>query len=1002
MVMTFKPTCFALALLAVAGAAAAQIRAADAQTYIVQLTEQPAAGYAGGLPGLQATRPAAGQRFNARDNNVRAYRSYLLRRQQATLAPLGQNVRMVHQYTVALNGYAAVLTSKQARQLKAQAGVLSVEPAGFVTMDTHNTPEFLGLSVPGGLWSKLDARSNLVKGEDVIVGILDGGIWPENPSFGDKVDASGAPVAYHQPGVPAYGAAPAGWAGTCQTGPGFTAAMCGGKLIGARFYNAGFLTAATPSAMEYASPRDTQGHGSHTAATAAGNEGAPALLNGVNSARVSGVAPRARIAAYKVCWAAAVSTQNGCYNADLVRAIDDAITDGVHVLNMSISGSQVVNLAPVNQALLSASAAGVFVAVSAGNGGPANTVAHVVPWVTTVAASTDDRSYVTHVNLGNGQVLSGISSFRRSLDSTPLVLGSAAAMPGLGADGGVCRPGSLDPARTAGRLVVCDRNSDVTRLEKSAEVKRAGGVGMLLVNVVADNRLADEHSVPGVHLADTVRDSLVSYAGSAGARAALQPGVSAQPAPAPQMASFSSRGPNRSVASIMKPDITAPGVQIVAASVDTTLSQAQHDALVLGNFTPAASSATMSGTSMSSPHVAGVAALIKQLHPSWSPAAIKSAMQTSASGVKLYTGAPDLDVAGYGAGHVSPNGASVVPLVYDLAGEDYAKLLCGMGLGSGGLGNCAELGSVQPWDLNLAGISAGATDGNITLNRTVTNVTGAQAVFNASASMPGWSVTVTPSQLKLAPGEKGSFKVDMVALPSANLGLWTTGSLTWSDGTRSITSPLVAQLSGFKSPAVVTDNRKLVSGRKVYTVVPGRFVSPFRLTPNGLVPATLTSGRAMPGAAACTDIVVPTGAQVLRAQLFNADTEGGSSTDLNLQLIQGSGGVGAIVATSSNADSNEAVSLLAPAAGTYSACVVSATVPSGGAAYTLSSWALTPGSGGGSLRALVGSILVAGSPTSIALSWVNATLGQRYLGSVTYLENNVVRAPLTQVLIDNK
>ena len=1001
--MTYQHACLALVLMTLGGAtAAAQIGATNSRTYIVQLAEQPAATYTGTVAGLAATRPAAGQRFNARASNVQAYRKYLRQRQQASLASLGRNVRLTHQYTVALNGYAAVLTEAQAKKLKTQAGVISVEEAGFVTMDTHGTPQFLGLTAPDGLWSTLGPNSVPVQGEDVIIGVVDSGIWPENPSFGDKVDAYGAPVAYHQAGVPAYGPAPAGWAGTCQTGPGFTAAMCGGKLIGARFYNAGFLASgAVASPMEYASPRDGGGHGSHTASTAAGNANAPALLNGVDSARVSGVAPRARIAAYKVCWTATESSRTGCYKDDMVKGIEDAIADGVHVINMSLSGSQTVDLSAVNQAMLNATAAGVFMAVSAGNSGPYNTVAHVVPWVTTVAASTAERSYLSNVTLGNGAVLSGVSTYRLDLASAPLVLGSAAALSGLSADGGVCRPGSLDPARTAGRIVVCDRSNDVTRLEKSAEVKRAGGAAMLLVNVVPDSRIADEHSVPSVHLSDTVRTSLLSYASTAGASASFQPTTDPNAAPAPQMASFSSRGPNKSVPSIMKPDITAPGVQVVAAYIDTTLSQAQHDELLLGNFTPQARSATLSGTSMSSPHIAGMAALLKQLHPTWSPAAIKSALQTSTTGVKVYTGAPDTNIWGYGAGHANPNGAGAVPLVYDLAGADYGRMLCGMNLGSGGLGDCSTLGSASPWDLNLASLSAGATSGDITLQRTVTNVSGAQAVFNATASMPGWAVTVTPSQLNLAPGARGSFTVRMVAQPSAYMGVWSVGSLTWSDGLRSITSPLLAQLTGFSAPAVVTDSRKLATGQKVYTVVPGRAVSSFKLTANGMVPATLTSGRAMPEGTVCSDIQVAAGTQVLRAQLFNADTEGGSSTDLNLQLIQGSGGVGTVVASSSGSGSDEAVSLLSPTAGTYSACVVSARVPAAGAAYTLNSWALTPGSGGGTLRALVGSILVAGSPASIAVSW-NAPLGQRYLGTVTYLESNVVRAPLTQVLIDNK
>jgi hypothetical protein len=1002
--MSTQQTCLTLALCLgatalVPGAATAQTNGRAVSTYIVQLAEPPAATYSGGIQGLAATRVAPGKRLNARAPATQAYRSHLLRRQQATLAALGPGVRPLMQYTVVMNGYAVKLTQSQARQLKTQANVVSVERAGMSRVTTYSTPEFLGLTAPGGLWSTLAPDSQPVKGEDVIVGIIDTGVWPENPSMGDKVDASGAPVPYHLPGVPAYGPAPAGWAGVCQTGPGFTAAMCGGKLIGARFYPEGYQASGIPmSPMEYLSPRDGAGHGSHVAATAAGNAGAPASLNGVDVARVSGVAPRARVAAYKVCWEAADPQLSGCSHADMVRALEDAVTDGVHVINMSISGPTTVAVDPLSRALLNANTAGVFVAVAAGNSGPYVSVNHVAPWVTTVAASTDDRSYQAELALGNALRLRGVSVTRRTVPDAPLVLGASVALPGQ-ADGGLCRPGSLSPALAAGRVVVCDRSNDITRLEKSAEVKRVGGVGMVLVNTVADNLLPDAHSVPTVHLPHTARDSLRTYAGSTAAQAGMVPVGNSTPVAAPVMAQFSSRGPNLGLPNIMKPDITAPGVNIVAAFIDPAQTQAEHDALVIGNHTGRSAAATLSGTSMASPHVAGAAALLRQMHPQWSVAAIKSAMQTSASAVKRANGTPDTDVWGYGAGHLNPNGAGAVPLVYDLTPEDYGRFLCGLNLDPGSLGSCVTLGSITPSDLNLGSLSGGATTDRVTMRRSVTNVSGAHGVFLASVNMPGWTVTVTPSQLSLPAGARGEFTVDMVAQTTAPMGLWSVGSLTWSDGLRSIRSPLLAQLNGFRVPALVVDKRRVTSARKVYTVVPGQF-SFTQAQPNGLLPATLTPGRAEPGKAVCTDITVTEGAEVLRVQLFNADTEGGSATDLNLQLFQGSGGVGPMVGASALAGSDEALSLLEPAAGTYSACVVSAAVPTAGAAYTLSSWVLSPGAGS-SMQALSPGFMVAGSPASIALSW-QAALGQRYLGRVKYLDGGVPQAAMTQVLVDTR
>lgn len=1003
--MTTRKTTISLlgaALVALAGPAAAQTDGQATELYIVELTDPPATTYTGTIPGMAATRAAGGSRFSPRSSAVRTYQNMLQTRQRATLSALGTGVRPVHSYTNALNGFAVALTQDQARQLRAQSNVASVTVAGFSQLVTHHTPDEMGLTGGQGLWSNVDAAMRNAKGEDVIVGVIDSGVWPENASVGDKVDANGAPLAYGQGGVPAYGLPPAGWAGTCQTGPGFTADMCGNKLIGARFYVSGFLAGgATLSPMEYVSPRDGSGHGSHTSSTAVGNSAAPALLNGVKTALISGMAPRARLAVYKACWQATDPRRHGCSNADLVKAYEDAIADGVHVINYSISGNTTLRMGAVERAQLNAAAAGIFVAAAAGNSGPANQVNHINPWVTTVAAAADDRTFRASVYLGNGAEVGGLSVFLSALPTAPLVLGNNAALPGLAAAGQVCTPGSLDPLKTRGRIVVCDRDTTVTRLDKSVEVLRAGGVGMVLLNVQRESLQLDSHSVPTVHVGDLSRGIVRAYAAQDGATARIgQPSVP-QLAIAPQIANYSSRGPNRGVASIMKPDIAATGSAVLAAFLDPSLTQAQHDALVVGNYRAKSSAAIEYGTSMATPHVAGVAALIRQLHPTWTPAAIKSAMQTTTLSMKNYDGTPDTNAWNGGAGFINPRGAAHVPLVYDVSGDDYGRFLCGLNLDPGKIGTCDTLGSLPAWDLNLASINAGPVLERATLRRTITNVTNAQLVVNASTSLPGWAVTVTPSQLTLPPGGKGSFTVDMVVQPSAFVGIWSMGSLSWSDGLRTVTSPLMVQRAGFKAPELVTDQRKLASGRKIYSVTSGRFVSVSKMPGNGLMPATLTSGRAVPGTTQCTDFDVPAGIEVARFQLFNADTEGGSATDLNLQLIRGKGGVGELVESSTKPGSDEAVSMLSPAAGAYSVCVVPASVSSAGATYTLSSWIMAPGPAS-TLRVQATPFMMAGSPASVGLAW-QAPLGQRYLGTVRYLEGGTTpMAPLTQVLIDNK
>ena len=394
--MNTKIKCVALAaMLATVGSLQAQTRdtrvpvTPQAQrTYIVELAAAPLATYDGAVRGLAATRSSTGARLNVKSSAARAYTSYLDRQRSAVLARVGA-VNVLHTYSTTFSGFAAQLTEAQAAQLMTSREVKSVVPSERREMDTTRTSEFLGLTAPGGLYSQLDAQSRNVKGEGIIIGVIDSGIWPESPAFGDKVDAAGKPVAYHQAGTLAYGPPPAGWAGACITGEGFTAAMCGNKLIGARYYNEDFAASgAVRTTLEYLSPRDgaTSGHGSHTASTSGGNERVELVnASGVITAVMGGIAPRARIAAYKVCWTATVSTQTGCYTADMLRAIDDAVADGVDVINFSISGTQLFFNDPIEIAYLNASAAGVFVAASAGNSGPGNQVAHMSPWLTTVA-----------------------------------------------------------------------------------------------------------------------------------------------------------------------------------------------------------------------------------------------------------------------------------------------------------------------------------------------------------------------------------------------------------------------------------------------------------------------------------------------------------------------------------------------------------------------------------------------------------------------------------------
>ncbi len=976
------------------------------KVYIVQLADAPVAAYTGNLRGLAATRVAPGGRLNMKAPAARAYAGFLDSQRNAVLAKLGKVV-VLHNYSVTFNGFAAELTDAQAQAIAVTPGVRSVVESELRQMDTTRTPDFLGLTaVPGGIWSQLDAMGRKVKGEDVIIGMVDSGIWPENPSFGDKTDAGGTPVAYFEAGTSVYGAPPARWAGTCQTGEGFTNGMCNNKLLGVRHYSAAFLSGgATLAASEFVSARDGSGHGSHTASTAGGNAGVRNnASNGVTVGVMSGIAPRARLAAYKVCWTATVSTLTGCVTPDILRAIDDAVADGVDVINYSISGTQLEFNDPVEIAYLNAATAGVFVAASAGNSGPGNEVAHISPWLTTVAASTLDRQPGADVTLGNGSIYSGYSTNFTAAPTALLVLSSdipAAGQTTVSAN--ICLANSLDPAGAAGKIVICDRgtNTAAARLAASAEVKRVGGVGMVLVNPTSTTLVAtDAHTVPTVHLQNTQRDAVRAYAATAGATATIGLSYNLPGVVAPVMAGFSSRGPNKANGNILKPDISGPGSGVVAGYFVGSLTTAQHNGLIAGTYTPPSAFATLSGTSMSSPHMAGAGALMKQAYPTWSPAAIKSALMTSTTDIKLSSGAADTNRWGYGAGHMNPNGAYNPGLVYDIAPADYGRFLCGVSLSPpAGLGSCATLGALPAWNLNLPSLTAFNVVVGRTLTRSVTNVGGATATYVAAASLAGWNVAVTPASLTLAPGATASFTTELTRTTAA-LNSWTFGSLTWSDGDHTVRSPLSALAVALASPVELSDVRASGKGSKTFSVE-SSYTGPLVVTPTGLVPATLNSNVVQSAAKQCFNFVVPVGVQFARFQLFDSDTQGGGAgTDLDLEVFNNVNGTGTSVGSSGNGGSNEVVTLVNPAARSYSACVTGYAVPTGGAAYRLSSWIVGPAIGPQTLRASGPRSVYERGGASIALGW-DVPAGQRYMGAVQFFDGANILLNSTRVFVDN-
>jgi hypothetical protein len=464
------------------------------------------------------------------------------------------------------------------------------------------------------------------------------------------------------------------------------------------------------------------------------------------------------------------------------------------------------------------------------------------------------------------------------------------------------------------------------------------------------------------------------------------------------MAGFSSRGPNKANANVLKPDITAPGVAIIAAN-RPALTTAQRDAVVAGTFIPPASAGSLQGTSMSSPHVAGAAALLRQLHPTWSPAAIKSALTTSNTEVRLSNNTADPSRFGYGAGHLAPNPAAVPSLVYDAGAAHYGRFLCGLGLAApAGIGECQTLGSVKPWNLNLSSLTAAGVVVSRTLTRTVTNVGPSSANFVAQSSLPGWDVVVTPASLNLAPGASASYTAKLTRT-TAPLGTWTFGSLAWSDGVRTVTSPLSAQALAFASPEQVSDQRPAGRGSRVFAVETS-YTGTMSLATLGLVPAlTFTDNVAAPNTR-CYAVVVPEGTEFARFQTFNADTQGGALTDLDIDVFRSANCTGTNVGTSAAGGSDEVVTLEAPLAATYSVRVTGYATPSGGAAFTLSTWVVGPG-GTSTLSARGPASVYEGGSASVAISW-SVPAGQRYMGQVRFSDGTGTLIGRSKVLVDNR
>ncbi len=869
--------------------------------YIVTLTRPPVASYTGGVSGIPATKPARSGKLDVRSRAAQQYTDVLQSDQAATADSVG--VTPDENFTVALNGFAAELTSQQAQALARKPGVLSVSKDAIRTPDNDtNSADFLKLTGPHGVWESVGGPAKAGKG--VVIGVLDTGIWPENPSFagkplGNAPDPADPTRAYRQGDTTVMNKANGQqFTGTCEAGEQFSANVCNSKVISARYFGDSFI-ASTPAKLftDYRSPRDGGGHGSHTASTAAGNARVQTTIDGRKYGAISGVAPGASIAVYKVLWSRSDRSSEGGFTSDIVEGIDQAVADGVDVINYSIgSSSESPADDPIALAFLSAASAGIFVSASAGNSGPgASTMDNTQPWVTTVAASTVAPREGTVV-LGNGQRYSGISTtVQGPVGPAPLVAAQGAGLAGKTAtEAALCTPGTLDPAKVTGAIVECDRGV-VDRVAKSAEVKRAGGIGMVLANLTDNSTDGDLHSVPSVHVNAPAGPAIKAYALTSGATAALLPGNQTNTkTPYPQIAGFSSRGPALETdEGVLKPDIAAPGVTILAAVAPPSNEDRLWD--------------FYSGTSMAAPHIAGLAAIIKRQYPAWSPMAVKSALMTTAYDTKNADGSTNDDPFSQGAGEVDATRMLNPALVYDAGQNDWLSYLEGLRYQTG-----TGATAVDPTDYNQASIAAGDVLGTRVVTRKVTAVK--PGLYSAAVSVPGFTATVSPSILNFsAPGQTKQFKVRLTRR-SAPLNTYAEGYLTWRGANTTVRSPIaVKSVAASASADEVTINSPDTSAD--WTVRSG-INGAFPITANGLVNGDPKLGNVNSTGQQQFPVTVEAGTKLARFATKVADDTAGADIDLDVYYVPASG-TPVVVGSSGGPTATETVDLFEPPAGRY-------------------------------------------------------------------------------------
>ncbi|MFT4029358.1 MAG: S8 family serine peptidase [Protaetiibacter sp.] len=740
---------------------------------MVKVDVDPVASYAGGIDGYPATSPeVTGKDLSLSDPAVKKYLAYVtsvLTETQAAITSKVASATVLESYAVAYGGIALTVKARDAKAVLAVEGVAAVQDNSLRQLPASDTGSLAqstaavaatgaGGGTPGGtkpggtspggttnstldndastfigadaVWPSLGGRDKA--GAGVIVGVIDTGIWPEHPMLADNGLST-----------------PAGGPWACEFGDAGDAGFsCNDKLVGAYAELDTYVALNDVGEEDFCSDgvcsaRDSDGHGTHTATTAAGDYVTSAPIFGIDRGPVSGIAPGASVIAYR-----ALGPLGG-YTSDLLAAVQQAILDGVDVINYSVSGSGSVYTDAVELAFLDAYAAGIAVNASAGNDGPtASTANHAGPWVTTVGASTFDRQFASTLSLtaADGATFSKSgATLTEGVSDAPVVL--AESVPGY--TGGALCLEPFEAGSVAGEVVVCERGTN-GRVEKGYNAVQGGAAGMILYNPTASDVETDNHFLPAIHL-EGPNDDLVAFLGAHTDITATWAAGTATTAQGDVMAGFSSRGP---IGEFLKPDITAPGVQILAG-----LSPESTDVATgpQGELYQA-----IAGTSMSAPHAAGVSALVIAAHPDWTPGQVKSALMTSSLQSVVNADGTEAGVFDRGAGSIRANRAVSPTLTISETAANFAA---------------SATDELSRLDLNIPSIFIDPLPGAAVVTRTVTNVSGKTQVFTVHTSFSdGVQAVVTPAVFSLAAGASKTLKIVLTGVEAAEG--WHEGQIT--------------------------------------------------------------------------------------------------------------------------------------------------------------------------------------------------------------------------------